>query len=70
MHKKLSNSRRDFIKTTGKAGLAAGLSLTVLPSIAAGNTVINGNAPWAEDIPYEQQPLGYAYTALEPVMTP
>ncbi|MBI3139202.1 MAG: superoxide dismutase [Sphingobacteriales bacterium] len=68
MNKKLSNSRRDFIKTTGKAGLAAGLSLTVLPSIAAGNPVINGNAPFGEDIPYEQQPLGYAYTALEPVI--
>jgi Fe-Mn family superoxide dismutase len=60
------NKRRDFLK----AGLAAGLSLTVIPSIAgkynrfsAGSV---GGKP--EEIPYEQQPLPYAYAALEPAI--
>ncbi|MEI2738529.1 MAG: superoxide dismutase [Chitinophagaceae bacterium] len=61
------NNRREFLKNTGKAGLAAGLSFTVLPSFAEkysnGNQGNNG-----EEIPYEQQPLLYAYTALEPVI--
>jgi len=66
--KKTTNTRRDFIKSTGKAGLAAGLSMTVLPALAkqyAGQQTVYG---WVEDVPYEQQPLGYAYPALEPVI--
>ena len=67
--KKITNSRRQFIKSTSKAGLAAGLSMTVLPSLAeqyAGpQQTVYG---WVEDVPYEQQPLGYAYPALEPVI--
>jgi Fe-Mn family superoxide dismutase len=53
------HSRRDFIANTGKAALAAGLSLTVLPSIAG-----TGFAP----NPFVQQPLPYDYKALEPVI--
>ncbi|HEV7782142.1 MAG TPA: Fe-Mn family superoxide dismutase [Chitinophagaceae bacterium] len=66
-----SNNRREFLKTTGMAGLAAGLSLTALPSLAEqynskrhhGFTGVTG-----EEIPYQQQPLPYAYSALEPVI--
>ena len=68
MKKTNSNTRRDFIKSTSKASLAAGLSMTVLPALAkqyAGQNTVYG---WVEDVPYQQQPLGYAYPALEPVI--
>ncbi|MBN8685906.1 MAG: superoxide dismutase [Chitinophagales bacterium] len=68
MDKNIGNTRRDFIKSTGKAGLAAGLSMTVLPALAekyAGQEKVEG---WIEDVPYEQQPLGYSYAALEPAI--
>lgn len=67
MNKKIKNNRREFLKTTGKAGLAAGLSLTILPALA--NEYEEGQqgaAFYAEDIPYTQQPLLYAYADLEP----
>ena len=60
MDKKLP-SRRDFIANTGKAALATGLSLTVLPSLAGMGT---GFAP----NPFVQQALPYDYKALEPVI--
>ena len=66
--KKITNSRRQFIKSTGKAGLAAGLSMTVLPALAEQYTGQKAVYGWVEDVPYEQQPLGYAYPALEPVI--
>ncbi len=56
--KKNYPNRREFIKTTGKAGVAAGIALTVLPS-------------WAEAYspsPFAQTPLPYAYNGLEPVI--
>ncbi len=68
MKQKQSNTRRDFIKNTGKAGLAAGLSMTVLPSMAENFSAEETGYGWIEDVPYEQQPLGYAYAALEPVI--
>jgi superoxide dismutase, Fe-Mn family len=60
-------SRRNFIEQTGKAGLAVGLSATVLPS------VMSCNAPKAVigsgfSTPYAQQPLPYNYKALDPVI--
>ena len=55
-----TSSRRDFIKTTGKAGVAAGLSFTILPSILQAGT---GAAAG-----FTQQPLPYGYNALEPVI--
>lgn len=55
------HSRRDFIANTGKAALATGLSLTVLPSLAG---TVSGFAP----NPFVQQPLPYDYKALEPVI--
>ena len=60
------NNRRQFIKT----GIAAGISLTVLPRLNATETnramVINEGG--SEEIPFEQQPLPYSYSALEPAI--
>lgn len=53
--------RREFIKTTGKAGVAAGIALTVLPSWVEAAPVRTGNA-------FAQQPLPYDYKGLEPVI--
>lgn len=54
-------SRREFLKTTGKAGIATGIGLTILPSLV-------GAQPGAAEISFAQQPLPYAYNALEPVI--
>ena len=67
MDKKIKNNRREFLKTTGKAGLAAGFSLTILPALANEyGERQQGPSFDAEDIPYTQQPLPYAYADLEP----
>jgi superoxide dismutase, Fe-Mn family len=67
MDKKIANNRREFLKTTGKAGLAAGFSLTILPALANQYEAVQKPAAVnAEDIPYTQQPLSYAYADLEP----
>ncbi len=58
--KNKNTSRRDFIKTSGKAGISIGLAATVLPSLANHFT-----AATASGIPYTQQPLLYAYKDLE-----
>ncbi len=64
-----SNNRREFLKAAGKAGLAAGLSVTALPSLAGKyNNHQAGSGVTGEDIPYEQQPLPYGYAVLEPVI--
>lgn len=52
----------------GKAGLAAGLSATILPAVASPFTGSAGVTGDIEDIPYTQQPLPYAYSALEPAI--
>ncbi len=61
------NKRREFLKTTGKAGIAAGLSLTILPGLAKNYKQkifeVNGTGT-----PFQQQPLPYGYNALEPVI--
>jgi len=60
-----TTSRRDFIKSTGKAGIAAGLAATVLPAMAKG---FEGKEFFfqAEGTSYKQTPLPYDYKALEP----
>ena len=63
-----NRNRRAFLKDTGKAGLAAGLSLTVLPSLAERYQFNHASRFGGEEIPYEQQALPYAYTVLEPVI--
>ena len=68
MSNDFKNNRRDFLKTTGKAGLAAGLSFTVLPSLANQYNNYNDLPYSGEEIPFEQQPLPYGYTSLEPVI--
>jgi Fe-Mn family superoxide dismutase len=55
-----NNSRRNFIKTTGKAGIAIGLSSSILPSWANSNPVKSS----IFSIPYTQQPLPYGYQDL------
>ncbi len=63
--KKEQLSRRNFIEKTGKAGVALGLSATVLPSVFS----FKAAAAMAESLPptpYTQQPLPYSYSALEP----
>jgi superoxide dismutase, Fe-Mn family len=54
------NSRREFLKTAGKAGIALGLANTVLPSFAGENR----NRFYK--IGFMQRPLPYDYNALEP----
>ena len=58
-------SRRNFIKTGGKATLAAGLSASVLSSFArdAQRGVYHFQK---ENTPFTQTPLSYDYKALEP----
>jgi len=58
-------SRRSFIQTAGKAGVVAGLTGSVLTSLANTNSVRHQTtAP--DPIPYQQRPLPYSYSALEP----
>ncbi len=60
-------TRRKFIHTAGKAGMAAGLTGTVLTGFA--NTPTEPHHFLSPDpVPYKQQPLPYAYTALEPAI--
>ncbi len=68
MNNDSKKNRREFLKTTGKAGIVAGLSFTALPSLANSFTGVTDNPFGGEDIPYTQQALPYAYTALEPVI--
>ncbi len=56
-----NTGRREFLKTTGKAGVAASIGLSVLPSLVNASPAAGGNA-------FKQQPLPYSYTALEPVI--
>jgi Fe-Mn family superoxide dismutase len=66
--KNKNTSRRDFIKDSGKAGLALGLSSTVLSSFLES---CNAPAKLAGNVsatPYQQQQLPYNYKALEPVI--
>lgn len=59
-----NKSRRTFLKKAGAAGAAA----LVLPAWAcAGTKQVTGRVQ-GEEIPYTQQPLPYAYTALEPAI--
>jgi superoxide dismutase, Fe-Mn family len=61
-------SRRDFIQTASKAGVLAGLSGSVLTSLANTNSVHPEKLRVPDPIPYKQLPLPYAYNALEPAI--
>ncbi len=58
--KQSNASRRQFLKDTGKASLAIGLSASVLPSFASANNFAANE--------FAQQALPYNYNALEPVI--
>src|SRR5450432_4673302 len=61
--------RRAFIHTAGKAGVVAGLTGSVLTSLANTNTKENsGSFSPPDPIPYTQRPLPYSYSALEPAI--
>jgi Fe-Mn family superoxide dismutase len=62
-----NSNRREFLKNSGKAGLAAGLALTVLPALAKKSPGGFFNFG-ADGTPFQQQPLLYQYNALEPVI--
>jgi Fe-Mn family superoxide dismutase len=60
-------SRRKFIHTAGKAGMVAGLTGSVVTGLAkAPAPKYHFKLP--DPIPYQQRPLPYAYTALEPAI--
>jgi Fe-Mn family superoxide dismutase len=52
-------TRRQFVTNIGKASVAAGLATTVIPALA------KNFIPRQNSITYQQQPLPYAYNALE-----
>src|SRR4051794_28445243 len=62
-------SRRAFINTAGKAGVIAGLSGSVLTSLANTGVPEERHLNSSPDpIPYKQRPLPYSYSALEPAI--
>jgi Fe-Mn family superoxide dismutase len=65
MMKNKSVSRRDFLATAGKAGMIAGFSGHALGAMAQHGTVPHAEVGPAS-IPYRQEPLPYAFSALEP----
>jgi len=62
--KNSGTSRRDFIINSGKAGLALGIGINAVACGASAKTT-GGKA---FNVPFNQQPLPYAYNALEPVI--
>lgn len=68
MKKTLDSNRREFLKTSGKAGIAASLSLTVLPSLVKANNSFSFDDYDVPSTPYAQTPLPYAYNALDKVI--
>ena len=62
-----SLSRRNFISNTGKAGLATLLTVPALASLARENSKPAATG-YNNDIGWSQQPLGYAYNAIEPAI--
>jgi superoxide dismutase, Fe-Mn family len=67
MKKANSLSRRKFIMNTGKAGLGTVLTLPALASLAGGN-ILPAVSSDNNDIGWTQEPLGYAYNAIEPAI--
>ena len=64
MNSETKTSRINFIKTGGKATLAATLSASALSSFARGP--MNSSVNAIDNTPYTQTPLAYDYKALEP----
>ena len=69
MGKQFNKDRREFLKSVGKAGIVAGLAMTGVPAFAERiDSVSTVYLNDAEEIPFTQRALPYAYTALEPVI--
>jgi superoxide dismutase, Fe-Mn family len=68
MQKEYSSSRRQFLKNATKAGLATGLILPSIPSLAGIADFANDHIAYKDDISWTQQPLGYSYNTLEPAI--
>lgn len=66
MNSNFNPNRRIFIKNVGKAAISTSLALPVLSSIACAGEPAGGHSD--EDISWTQQPLKYAYNAIEPVV--
>ena len=62
-----SSSRRNFLKNTTRAGIAL-TSLSTIPSILQASVGEHGLNAGPYVTGFTQQALGYAYTALEPVI--
>jgi Fe-Mn family superoxide dismutase len=60
-------SRRKFIHTAGKAGMAAGLTGSVLTGFAK-TPPAEFHFRLPDPVPYQQRPLPYTYAALEPAI--
>jgi Fe-Mn family superoxide dismutase len=63
---KRSFSRRSFLSTAGKAGMIAGLSGDALAVLAQDPAAAARNNGSPAPIPWQQEPLPYAFDALEP----
>jgi Fe-Mn family superoxide dismutase len=61
--KNSGTSRREFLLNTGKAGIALGIGLPGVACTASAHTNKK-----VLTIPFDQQPLPYAYNALEPAI--
>lgn len=61
--KNSGTSRRDFLMNSGKAGIALGLGLHAATCTASAHTTNK-----MLNIPFDQEPLPYAYNALEPAI--
>jgi superoxide dismutase, Fe-Mn family len=60
-----ASNRRKFIKQSAAAGLATAFSVPALSSFASENNKVTFKE-YRSDINFQQQPLGYAYNAVEP----
>lgn len=66
MNTEFNPARRHFIKNVSKAALSTTIAIPVFSSIARAGETAGGDAD--NDITYTQQPLKYAYNAIEPVV--
>ncbi len=65
-----SSSRRDFLRRSLQGGMALSAA-SVLPAAITSCTPAHagtGHKPWPFKTGFSQEPLGYAYNALEPVI--
>lgn len=58
--------RRAFLKNSAKAAIAASITIPAIQACATGHKV--SNQFYSDEISWTQQPLGYAYNALEPAI--